>query len=426
MQGKIAKWWMPDDVAFVDEIPHTATGKILKTALREQLQGLHAADRGAVILRRSAGRPSLEGSTGSAVATSWPSHPSRLVMARRRRAFTRSWLAPQDDGLGVFALICRHFSVLPGHHDLMPCGRIALPGGRRRDRPARAAGAHPAGPLHRRRRRLLAAADARRAAARRHARHLPVLARHRRAPLPVVATPRSPDETLEYTGTAAELLIGFLIAIAILVPINVVFFVADARAWAKSASCQHARLPAAVRARPVRGLSRPALPADPHGLSRRALPSDRLGAALCGLRDVLVGADRAHARPRLSVRAGAASSASRCATPTTAICSGRFEGSGWRLFLRGVFRCGSWSSVPLLRRHFRACSAASIARQSAKRSAATSARSTRFMIGKSARRPRSRSAPSASAPAFCLPLLLFPVFQAMVLRWWLAACGSAP
>lgn len=36
MEGKIAKWWMPDDVAFVDEIPHTATGKIKKTTLREQ------------------------------------------------------------------------------------------------------------------------------------------------------------------------------------------------------------------------------------------------------------------------------------------------------------------------------------------------------------------------------------------------------
>jgi len=39
MQGKIAKWWMPDDVAFVDEIPHTATGKILKTRLRKQFEG---------------------------------------------------------------------------------------------------------------------------------------------------------------------------------------------------------------------------------------------------------------------------------------------------------------------------------------------------------------------------------------------------
>jgi len=38
MQGKIAKWWMPDDVAFLEEIPHTATGKILKTALREKFK----------------------------------------------------------------------------------------------------------------------------------------------------------------------------------------------------------------------------------------------------------------------------------------------------------------------------------------------------------------------------------------------------
>lgn len=39
MDGKIAKWWMPDDVAFVDEIPHTATGKIQKLALREMFKG---------------------------------------------------------------------------------------------------------------------------------------------------------------------------------------------------------------------------------------------------------------------------------------------------------------------------------------------------------------------------------------------------
>jgi fatty-acyl-CoA synthase len=36
LTGRIAKWWMPDDVAFVDEIPHTATGKIQKMTLREQ------------------------------------------------------------------------------------------------------------------------------------------------------------------------------------------------------------------------------------------------------------------------------------------------------------------------------------------------------------------------------------------------------
>jgi len=38
MRGKVANWWMPDDVVFVDEIPHTATGKIQKTALREQFK----------------------------------------------------------------------------------------------------------------------------------------------------------------------------------------------------------------------------------------------------------------------------------------------------------------------------------------------------------------------------------------------------
>jgi len=35
MQGKIAKWWLPDDVVLVKEIPHTATGKIQKTTLRD-------------------------------------------------------------------------------------------------------------------------------------------------------------------------------------------------------------------------------------------------------------------------------------------------------------------------------------------------------------------------------------------------------
>ena len=38
MQGKIARWWMPDEIVFVDEIPHTATGKIQKTALRERFK----------------------------------------------------------------------------------------------------------------------------------------------------------------------------------------------------------------------------------------------------------------------------------------------------------------------------------------------------------------------------------------------------
>jgi 3-(methylthio)propionyl---CoA ligase len=37
-EGKIAKWWTPDDVVFVDSIPLGATGKMLKNKLREMFQ----------------------------------------------------------------------------------------------------------------------------------------------------------------------------------------------------------------------------------------------------------------------------------------------------------------------------------------------------------------------------------------------------
>ena len=35
---RVAKWWLPDDVVFVDELPHTATGKLLKTELRKRFR----------------------------------------------------------------------------------------------------------------------------------------------------------------------------------------------------------------------------------------------------------------------------------------------------------------------------------------------------------------------------------------------------
>jgi 3-(methylthio)propionyl---CoA ligase len=37
-EGKIAKWWTPDDVVFVDELPHTATGKLSKLTLRQRMK----------------------------------------------------------------------------------------------------------------------------------------------------------------------------------------------------------------------------------------------------------------------------------------------------------------------------------------------------------------------------------------------------
>ncbi|KAF1053584.1 MAG: 3-methylmercaptopropionyl-CoA ligase [Burkholderia gladioli] len=47
--SKVAKWWVPDDVAFVDALPHTATAKLQKLKLREMfrehvLPGVDALD----------------------------------------------------------------------------------------------------------------------------------------------------------------------------------------------------------------------------------------------------------------------------------------------------------------------------------------------------------------------------------------------
>jgi fatty-acyl-CoA synthase len=35
---RVVKWWVPDDVVFVKDLPHTATGKLLKTKLREDFR----------------------------------------------------------------------------------------------------------------------------------------------------------------------------------------------------------------------------------------------------------------------------------------------------------------------------------------------------------------------------------------------------
>jgi acyl-CoA synthetase (AMP-forming)/AMP-acid ligase II len=36
LSNHVAKWWLPDEILFVESLPHTATGKLLKTALRDQ------------------------------------------------------------------------------------------------------------------------------------------------------------------------------------------------------------------------------------------------------------------------------------------------------------------------------------------------------------------------------------------------------
>src|SRR5712664_1460236 len=46
--GKVAKWCMPDDVVFVEQLPHTATGKLLKTKLRQDFRDYKLPSSGTV------------------------------------------------------------------------------------------------------------------------------------------------------------------------------------------------------------------------------------------------------------------------------------------------------------------------------------------------------------------------------------------
>ncbi|MEZ5269874.1 MAG: hypothetical protein R2789_15355 [Microthrixaceae bacterium] len=36
LDGRVAKWWLPDDVVFIDEVPKTSVGKFSKKDLRER------------------------------------------------------------------------------------------------------------------------------------------------------------------------------------------------------------------------------------------------------------------------------------------------------------------------------------------------------------------------------------------------------
>ena len=47
----IAKWWQPDAIEFVEQLPHTATGKLSKKTLREQYRDYRFKDAGEMIGR---------------------------------------------------------------------------------------------------------------------------------------------------------------------------------------------------------------------------------------------------------------------------------------------------------------------------------------------------------------------------------------
>ncbi|MBS1837472.1 MAG: fatty acid--CoA ligase, partial [Actinobacteria bacterium] len=39
LDGRVAKWWLPDDVVFIDEVPKTSVGKFSKKDLRDRFAG---------------------------------------------------------------------------------------------------------------------------------------------------------------------------------------------------------------------------------------------------------------------------------------------------------------------------------------------------------------------------------------------------
>ena len=113
-------------------------------------------------------------------------------------------------------------------------------------------------------------------------------------------------DAAEYTGRGRELLIGFLVALAILVPIYLGYFLIglEAERLQAFASIPLGRFLLSVR--PVRDLSRAALSPDAHGVARRAVLDEGLGLDL-RVAGIAVGrADGADAGPGVAVAHGGA------------------------------------------------------------------------------------------------------------------------
>ncbi|MDG2530295.1 long-chain-fatty-acid--CoA ligase [Caulobacter endophyticus] len=71
LQGKIAKWWMPDDVVFVDEIPLGATGKIDKKLIRQRMKDYVLPTLGSA----AAGSATLAAADGAQAAVLYAPEP---------------------------------------------------------------------------------------------------------------------------------------------------------------------------------------------------------------------------------------------------------------------------------------------------------------------------------------------------------------
>lgn len=77
LEGKIAKWWMPDDVVFVDEIPLGATGKIDKKLIRQRMADyvLPSVAVAAAAAERDPPAPALAAADGALAARIYAPEP---------------------------------------------------------------------------------------------------------------------------------------------------------------------------------------------------------------------------------------------------------------------------------------------------------------------------------------------------------------
>ena len=225
-------------------------------------------------------------------------------------------------------------------------------------------------------------------------------------------------ETLEYNGLATELLVGFLFALAILVPLYTAIATAALELERAVGDLRCHRLPALRAARRIRALPGAALPADAHGVPRLAFQSTRIGLALCPLRAVLVEHRHSYPRARLSLGAGgpaafqdAQHQLRRSARPVRRIGSGVVSAraavmaSGRRAARHRTRGGGCNAGLGCVERRCRA-----EGDDDAMAKFAASVVSGRaFAIGL-----------AAIGTSVVATVLLYPLFQAMVLRWWIS------
>ena len=169
----------------------------------------------------------------------------------------------------------------------------------------------------------------------------------------------------EYTGTAKELLIGFLFALAILAADLSRLFLHRPRSRAAAGLRQHSAVPVLLPVRPVRDLSRAPLPADPHGLARGALLDDGLGLELC-VAGGAVGACSSSSPSALRCRGARRARALQDAPhASTAICTAASTATGGQFFKRlAGSGCWRWLGLagPLLFRPSSLCCPSSTGR----------------------------------------------------------------